>query len=126
MDDPLPFDGPDITAAYANEPNWDNFGPGYVRALSYDYASFGGYLRRRQSGRDLVMILIGDHQPAAAVSGERQPWDVPIHIITSRAGLIERLVARGFNRGLTPEGPRLASMSALLPILLDAFGSENQ
>ena len=74
----------------------------------------------------LVMILIGDHQPAAAVSGERQPWDVPIHVITSRAGLIERLIARGFNRGLTPERPRLASMSALLPILLDAFGSENQ
>lgn len=126
MIDPLPYDGPALTDAYSIEPDWDNFGPGYVRALSYDYASLGGYLRRRQSERDVVMILIGDHQPAAAVSGAGASWAVPIHIITSRTGLIDRLVARGFNRGLTPERPQLASMSGLLPILLDAFGSEFQ
>ena len=33
---------------------------------------------------DYVMILIGDHQPPALVSGEGAPWDVPIHVITNR------------------------------------------
>jgi hypothetical protein len=121
-----PFDMADLTLAYDEEPDWDNFGPAYARALSYDYASLGGYLRRRQTGRDLVMIMIGDHQPAAAVSGEGASWEVPIHIVTSRTGLIDRLLARGFNRGLTPERPQLTSMAGLLPILLDAFGSESQ
>jgi hypothetical protein len=70
------------------------------------------------------MILVGDHQPAAAVSGEGASWDVPVHIVSSRGELAERLLARGFRPGLTPARPRLASMAGLLPILLDAFGSD--
>jgi hypothetical protein len=124
FEEPPPvFDGPDVARAYANQPDWDNFGPGYVRALSYDYASLGGYLRQ-QTGRDLVMILVGDHQPAAAVSGEGAAWDVPVHIVSGRHELIDRLLARGFKAGLTPSRPRLTSMAGLLPILLDAFGSD--
>ena len=38
--------------------------------------------------RDLVVILIGDHQPAAAVSGEGMPWEVPVHVITNRGQLL--------------------------------------
>jgi hypothetical protein len=124
--DVLPFDEPGISAAYDEQVDWDNFAPAYTRALAYDYASLGGYLRQHRPGRDLVMILIGDHQPAAAVSGEGASWDVPIHIVSNRAGLLERLQARGFNRGLTPERPRLATMAGLLPILLDAFGSDSE
>jgi hypothetical protein len=117
-----PFDKAELSRAYVQTPDWDNFGPGYVRALSYDFASLGGYLRQ-QTGHDLVMILVGDHQPAAAVSGEGAPWDVPVHIVSSRPGLIDRLLARGFKAGLTPSRPRLTSMAGLLPILLEAFGS---
>jgi hypothetical protein len=121
MNDAAPFDGQAEEDAYSEQLDWTDFGPGYVRALSYDFATLGGYLRR-EAGRDLVMIVIGDHQPAAAVSGEGAPWDVPVHIVSSRPALTARLVARGFTPGLTPTRPRLASMSGLLPILLDAFG----
>ncbi|MQA31535.1 MAG: sulfatase-like hydrolase/transferase [Luteitalea sp.] len=121
LDSAEPFDVPDLVSAYSEQPDWTDFGPGYARALSYDFASLGGYLRRH-SARDLVMILIGDHQPAAAVSGEGDPWDVPVHVVSSRANLIDRLELRGFRRGLTPQRPRLTSMAGLLPILLNAFG----
>jgi sulfatase-like protein len=116
-----PYDGPDIVRAYAGEPNWTDFGPGYVGAMAYDFATVEGYLRKR-ADRDLVMILIGDHQPPAAVSGEGAPWEVPVHIIASRRNVIDGLVANGFRAGLTPARPTLTRMHALLPLLLDVFG----
>ena len=115
-----PYDGPSIVRAYAQQPDWTHFGPGYVQAIAYDYTTLAGYLRLHPQ-RDLVMILLGDHEPAAAVSGEKAPWDVPVHVIASRAEILERLRARGFRSGLTPARPSLGRMHTLLPILQDAF-----
>jgi hypothetical protein len=117
-----PFDGPAIVQAYAQQPDWTHFGPGYVNAIAYDYATLAGYLRRR-ADRDLVMVMLGDHEPAAAVSGEQAPWDVPVHVIASRPAILERLRERGFHGGLTPRRPSLGKMHTLLPILQDAFSA---
>ena len=117
-----PFDGPSIVRAYAQQPDWTHFGPGYVQAIAYDYATLAGYLRPR-AGRDMVLILLGDHEPAAAVSGEGAPWDVPVHVITSRPAILAALRARGFRQGLTPARPSLGKMHTLLPILQAAFSS---
>jgi hypothetical protein len=116
-----PYDDPDVDRVWAQQPDWLNLGPSYVQALSTTYASLGGYLRLR-ADRDFVMILIGDHQPPAAVSGERARWDVPVHVIASRARVLEPLRAHGFQSGLTPGSPAVARMHELLPFLLDAFG----
>src|SRR5438874_749974 len=86
-----PYDGPDIVRAYAREPNWTDFGPGYVDALSYDFTSIAGYVGAH-ADRDTVMIVLGDHQPPAAVSGEHASWDVPVHVIASRTAVLDRLV----------------------------------
>ena len=115
-----PYDGPSIVRAYAQQPDWTHFGPGYVNAIAYDYATLAGYLRLHPD-RDFVMILLGDHQPAAAVSGENAPWDVPVHVIASRPQILDRLRARGFGGGLTPARPSLGRLHTLLPILQDAF-----
>ena len=91
--------------------------------MSYSLATIAGYLERRRTAT-LVLIVIGDHQPPALVSGEGQPWDVPVHVIAShsrRAAMLERLTAAGFRSGTTPSGPALGKMSALLSTLLDAF-----
>ena len=122
---PAPFDDVAVDAAYVAQPDWTDLGPAYIEALSYDFQVVGGFLRHRP-GRDLVMILIGDHQPPAAVSGEGASWEVPVHVVTSRHQLLERLIARGFRTGLTPERPTLGAMHTLLPALLDAFGDEPQ
>ena len=116
-----PFDGPEIVRAYAREPDWLNFTPGYIDAMSYEFDTLAGYLRRN-AARDFVMLLVGDHQPPALVSGEGAVWDVPVHVITSRAPVLDALLARGFQRGLTPAAPAVARMHTLLPILLEAFG----
>jgi phosphoglycerol transferase MdoB-like AlkP superfamily enzyme len=116
-----PYDDPVLMRAYSEQPDWTDFTPGYVEAIKYDFASLAGYLRRRPD-RDIVLIVLGDHQPAAAVSGSGAPWDVPVHVIASRQEVLDRLVARGFRTGLTPARPDLGRMHELLPVLLQAFG----
>jgi hypothetical protein len=119
---PNPYDEGELKRAYLQEPDWMNLGPSYANSLSYAYRTFAGYLRL-PAPRDYVMILIGDHQPAAAVSGQGASWDVPVHVITSRKPVLDRLVAHGFRRGLTPARPALGPMQALTPMLLDVLGN---
>ena len=119
MTDAHPYDGPDIVRAYGREPDWVNFRPAYADAIAYDLATIAGYLRLR-SDRDVVFVVLGDHQPAAAVSGEGASWDVPVHVVASRGTVLDRLRARGFAAGLTP-ARTLGKMNALTSMLLDAF-----
>ena len=116
-----PYDEAELNRAYLRQPDWMDLGPSYADALSYTYQSLAGYLRLR-GDREFVMILIGDHQPAAAVSGEGASWDVPVHIIASRRPVLDRLLAHGFRTGLTPARPALGRMHTLTPALLEAFG----
>ncbi len=116
-----PYDRDELDRAWSDQPDWTNLAPSYVEALRYAYATLGGYLRLR-ADRDLVMILVGDHQPPALVSGEGASWNVPVHVIASRRALLDRLRARRFGDGLAPGTDAVARMDKLLPLLLDAFG----
>jgi hypothetical protein len=57
------------------------------------------------------------------VSGEGASWNVPVHVISGRSTILDRLRAQGLRDGLEPPGPPLARMDALMPILLHAFGN---
>jgi hypothetical protein len=117
-----PYDADAVKVALANEPDWLDLSPSYSNSVNYAYQSIGGYLRLN-AGRDLVMVMLGDHQPAAAVAGEGASWDVPVHIIASRPELLERFIARGFHSGMSPPRKAIGKMHELLPVLLEAFGS---
>ena len=118
-----PYEAADLKHAWDDdEPDWMNLGPSYVAAVEYAYRVLAGYIRMR-ADRDFILILIGDHQPPAAVSGLHARWDVPMHVIASRPEILERLRHRGFQPGLRPSGPALVRMHAMLPILLEVFGS---
>jgi hypothetical protein len=117
-----PFDAADVDRSLDRQPDWLNLGPRYVDALSYEYQTIGGYLRA-SADRDFILVMLGDHQPAAAVSGVGASWDVPVHVIASRRPVLDRLLASGFREGLTPTRPDAGPMNALARILLDAFGS---
>ena len=119
------YDPADVERAWADYSDWLNLGPSYVKGLTYAYTTVGGYLRLR-ADRDLVMILVGDHQPPALVSGESASWDVPVHVIANRRGLLDRLLQHRFHEGLRPQYPAVAQMDTLLPLLLDAFGDDEE
>ena len=86
--------------------------PGYLRMVEYSYRWLGGFLHEPEP-RDTVLVLVGDHQPAANVSGEGAPWDVPVHIVARDAELLARFTALGFHPGLEP--PRATAWWAARP-----------
>lgn len=119
---PQPFTLEQVVHAYANDPDYYNLAPAYVQSVGYAYDTFAGYVRQR-AGRDYVMILIGDHQPPAAVTGEGAAWDVPMHVITNRQDILDTLLSRGFSAGLTPPRQRLGQMHEVVPMLMGAMSS---
>ena len=116
-----PYDEQVLLDAWGDTPDWLNLGPGYVKAMTYSLDTIGGYLRLR-GDRDFVVVLVGDHQPPAVVTGDGASWEVPVHVITSRRPILDRLQALGFANGMTPHHPAVARIDELMPILLDAFG----
>jgi hypothetical protein len=122
MFDRHPYDAQVLDDAWGEQPDWLDLGPGYTKALTYSFDTIGGYLRLRHD-RDFVVVVIGDHQPPAVVSGEGSSWEVPVHVIASRPELLERLDQHGFRPGLEPmHHPTTPRIDELMPVLLDAFG----
>ena len=117
------YDEADVERAMAASPDLTNLRPSYARAMAYEYVSLAGYLREQADDR--TMIVIGDHQPPAAVSGTKAPWRVPVHVIGPGIGprrqVLHRLLEHGFRPGLEPRLPSLGAMHVLVPMLLNAF-----
>ena len=72
-------------------------------ALSVDYAlgAMASYAERFADER-LLLIVLGDHQPAPLVTGEGVSWEVPVHVISGDPALVEPFVAWGFEPGPVP------------------------
>lgn len=115
-----PFDDAAVARSLADEIDWTDLPPAYLGTIEYTYTWLAGYLSRPPP-RHRLLILIGDHQPAGSVTGPGAPWDVPVHVVTADAGLLERLEALGFRPGLEPQRPVLGPTHRLTRILLDAF-----
>jgi hypothetical protein len=117
---PEPYERPEVARALADKIDWTDLAAAYVPSIEYTYRWIEGYLAQ-PAGRDFLLVLIGDHQPLGAVTGEGQPWDVPVHVIGPNSGVMERLVETGFRPGLEPARPVLGGMHELTRLLLDAF-----
>lgn len=72
----------------------------YVETIDYSLHALGDYMLRY--GRDAVFVILGDHQPAALVTGPDASRAVPVHVVSRDRALVERFVADGFDAGMTP------------------------
>ena len=115
-----PFDDADVERALSERADWLDLFPAYVRAIDYTYRWLAGYLERPRT-REVLTILIGDHQPVAGVSGPGASWDVPVHVIGASPRLMQRLASLGFRPGIEPQRPSLGPMHELTALLLRAF-----
>ena len=115
-----PYDALPLRAALAETPDWFDMGRSYVGAMDYATRLLAGYLHERPDP-SLVLVVLGDHQPAANVSGEGASWDVPVHVITGNTKVLAALREAGFVNGLEPQRQSLGEMSTLAPLLLRAF-----
>jgi len=114
--------GAEAARALAVEMDWENLGPAYVESIDYVHAWLAGYLRRHAAA-DLTLIVLGDHQPPAVVSGRGADWTVPVHVITRRDDVLRALEAQGFVAGLAPPSEPLARTHELNPLLTRAFAA---
>jgi hypothetical protein len=119
-----PFDAESLQRSLAQTPDWTDMGKSYVSSVQYFLDIVASYLRERADD-NFVLVILGDHQPAANVSGEGASWDVPVHVITGHPGILESLQANGFRPGLVPARPAAGPMSELALWLLAAFGEDN-
>lgn len=116
-----PYDEAEYQKAWAEPPDWLNLGPSYIRSMDYAMAALGGFLGLPRT-RDVVLILIGDHQPPAVVSGEGAPWDVPVHVVSNRRAFLDAITTLGFTRGMHPRRAPLMRLHQLMPALASAMG----
>jgi hypothetical protein len=118
-----PFDARDLQAAAEQRVNWLDMRSHYIQSVNYVYRWLAGYFERPEP-RDTVYVLVGDHQPTANITGERAPWDVPVHIVSRDRALLERFKAQGFSDGLWPNRTGLGGLHHLTSLLLSGFGPQ--
>jgi hypothetical protein len=115
-----PFDAADVERSITETPEWTHMGASYADSVRYAFEVLASYLEHRPH-EQFVLVVLGDHQPAANVSGEGASWDVPVHIVSDRPDVLGSLEARGFVPGTRPNARAIAPLHELGPMLLDAF-----
>jgi hypothetical protein len=94
----------------------------YRRSVVYSVNSLISYVA--QYGDDnLVLVFLGDHQPAPIVTGENASHDVPITIVARDPKVLDRIAGWGWTGGLRP-GPQAPvwRMDAFRDRFLGAYG----
>ena len=73
---------------------------------------------------DMVVVMLGDHQPATVVSGEGANRDVPISIVARDDKVLDAISGWGWGQGLRPESDApVWRMDAFRDRFLAAYGS---
>ena len=99
------FDGmPQTLASEADIwPDRDRVRRAYFHAVTYSLRAFVRFLTT-YGDDDLVVVMLGDHQPATIVSGSDAGYDVPVSLIARDPTVLARASGWGWGRGLRP-GP---------------------
>ncbi|HEY2206154.1 MAG TPA: sulfatase [Pseudonocardia sp.] len=95
----------------------------YRDSIEYSLNSLISYVETFGDDR-LVLVFLGDHQPASVVTGQHANRDVPITIVARDRSVLDRISGWGWQEGLKP-GPQAPvwRMDAFRDRFLTAFGS---
>jgi hypothetical protein len=89
----------------------------YIQTIDYSLEALSSYIARY--GDDAVFLVIGDHQPAAIVTGPKASRAVPFSVISRDAALVNRFRADGFDAGMRPKSPGEQPMSSVYDRLIE-------
>jgi hypothetical protein len=94
----------------------------YVKSIQYSVSSLVSYLQT-YGDDDLVLVMLGDHQPAPLITGPDASRDVPITIVAKDPAVLDRISGWGWSDGLkpAPQAP-VWPMSSFRDRFLTAFG----
>ena len=80
----------------------------YRRSIEYSLSSLVSYVEK-YGDDNLVLVFLGDHQPAPVITGEGAGHDVPITIVARDHTVLDRISGWGWQDGLRP-GPQAPVM----------------
>ncbi len=95
----------------------------YGQSIEYSLSALFSFVQR-YGDDDLVLVVLGDHQPATLVSGQGAGHDVPISVIAHDPKVMDRIAGWGWQDGMLPrpQAP-VWPMEAFRDRFLSAFGS---
>lgn len=96
----------------------------YRKAIEYVLSTVVSYAVH-QNDKNLVILVLGDHQPAALVSGESASHDVLVHLLSQDASVMDAVQAWQWTDGMlpAPHAP-VWPMDTVRDRLLAAFSSK--
>jgi hypothetical protein len=96
----------------------------YGRSIEYTMNALFSFVEH-YGNDNLVLVVLGDHQPWTSVSGQSPSHDVPISVIAHDPAVMDRISGWGWVDGMRP-GPTAPvwPMSAFRDRFLTAFGSQ--
>ncbi len=94
----------------------------YLQSIEYSLNTLISYVQT-YGDDNLVLVFLGDHQPAPVVTGAGASHDVPITIVARDRTVLDRISGWGWQDGLKPD-PRAPvwRMDAFRDRFLTAFG----
>jgi len=97
---------------------------GYGHSVQYTMSTLFSFVQH-YARKNLVMVVLGDHQPATTVSGLDASHNVPISIIAHDPSVLHRIRGWGWVDGMqpSPQAP-VWPMSAFRDRFLGAFGPQ--
>jgi hypothetical protein len=102
----------------------DDARQGYAHSIEYTLRTLFSYVEH-YGRKNLVLVVLGDHQPATVVSGQGASHNVPISVIAHDPGVMRRIAGWHWAAGMRPAaGSPIWPMSAFRNRFLDAFGSQ--
>jgi phosphatidylglycerophosphate synthase len=94
----------------------------YARSVTYSLQSLLSFVRHAHD-KKLVMVVLGDHQPATMVSGTGVSHDVPVSIVAHDPAVLRRIAGWGWSPGMQPSSTApVATMDRFRNRFLTAYG----
>jgi phosphatidylglycerophosphate synthase len=95
----------------------------YGKSIEYTLGALISFVRRYGDDK-LVLVVLGDHQPATIVTGQGPSHDVPISVIAHDPKVLDRIAGWGWDDGLRPGSKApVWPMSSFRDRFLGTFGS---
>lgn len=95
----------------------------YGQSIEYSLSALVSFVQT-YGDDNLVLVLLGDHQPATIVSGENSGHDVPITVVAKDPHVLDQISGWGWQDGMRPrpDAP-VWRMDTFRDRFLTAFGS---
>jgi hypothetical protein len=95
----------------------------FAHSIEYSLSTIFSFVQR-YGDEDLVLVVLGDHQPATTITGQDASHDVPVSVIAHDPEVMDQITGWSWEGGMSPS-PRAPvwPMGAFRDRFLTAFGS---